>query len=152
MLSHSDRKRVSLCTEGTASWSLPVDHVCKFICICVCFCICVCVRVCQCQTTQEKEVNLRCNENANCVSCVDLRCQSASQCSIAFHPLTKRPTVNHCTKPFPSFITDKSISLIVMFLLLLCPFPVPPSISLNCFVFTNLFSSFPLLYSEWSCF
>lgn len=117
MLSHSNSKRLSLCTEGTASWTLPLDHVCKFICICVCFCIYVRTRVCvcQCQTTQEKEVNLRCNENANCVSCVDLRCQSASQCSIAFHPLTKQPTVNHCTKPFPSFITDKSISLIVMF-------------------------------------
>lgn len=78
--------------------------------------------VCECQTTEEREVNLHCNENANCLSCANLCCQSASPCSIAFQPLIKRPTINpdvagtnHSTEPFPSFITDKSISFIVMF-------------------------------------
>lgn len=87
-------------------------------------CVCMFIYVCKCVWVSNRrgdEVNLECNENANCLPPVDLHCQSASQYPIAFKPLTKWPTINpdvtgtnHSTKPFPSFITDKSISLIVM--------------------------------------
>lgn len=105
--------------------------------------------VCKCQATQEKEVNLRCNENANPPSSVNLCCQSASQPSIVFQPLTKPPAINptvpgtnHSTEPFPSFITDKSISLIVMFSIP-CLLSIPPSISVICqFVFIPLLDTF----------
>lgn len=99
--------------------------------------VCVFVRPCvfERQTTQEKEVNLQCNENANCLSCVDLHCQSASQYSIALQPLTKwlsiSPNVtgtNHSAELFPSFITDKSISLNVTF------FPLVHSLFLHWFL------------------
>lgn len=106
--------KLGLCTEK--------PPLCYLVCITMCVSVYLCLCLHECKTTQKKEADLVCNENVNCLSHVDLCCQSASQYSTAFQPLTKRPTINpdvngtnHSTKPFTSFITDKSIALIVMF-------------------------------------
>lgn len=102
-----------LCTE-TAPWCLH-GSMPMYVSLCECECAHI-------KPQRRRGVDLKCNENANCLSRVDLRCQSASQFSIAFQPLTQRSTINpdvtgtnYSTEPFSSFITVISISLVVMF-------------------------------------
>lgn len=141
-----------MCCSFLSLFACSVTH-CLFV-LCVCMCVWERERKGEFETTQEMEVNLRCNENANCLSRVNLRCQSASQYSTHNDSRSTQTQLGQITPPsyfpHPFQINQSPLSLCSLLLSILhssidfCH----SSICLNCFVFIPPLNSFPPPHPE----